>query len=213
MKTLFSTLLSNFGLIFLAGCASSGTVVVRTDPPDAKVFMVDIKSGQNSLLGSSPLTFKKNIDEAKGAEVLHLRLEKEGFESKFTSVATISDETTFLDVKLSTTLSANNEVRKAFEVNRQLMNEAARLAAGKRFSEALVRIEKVLEVDPKNDEAYAAKGSLMFLMKDYEGAQSAWRKSLEINPSNDVVRAALVDLNISMDTSKRVPAQTREQPR
>ena len=209
MKALVKICLALVGLAFLAGCASSGTVVVRTDPPDAKVFLVDIKSGQNSLLGSSPLTFKKKIEQAKGAEVLHLRIEKEGHESKFASVATLTKETTFLDVTLSTVLSANNDVRKAFEVNRQLMVEATRLAAGKRFSEALVRIEKVLESDPKNDEAYAAKGSLMYLMKDYEGAQNAWRKSLEINPSNDSVRASLVDLNISLDSRKKNPAQKR----
>jgi Flp pilus assembly protein TadD len=86
------------------------------------------------------------------------------------------------------------------------MIEANRLAAAKRFSEALVRVEKVLETDPKNDEAYAAKGSLMYLMKDYEGAQGAWRKALELNPSNDMVRASLVDLNLNMDAPNRSPA-------
>lgn len=192
-------------------CASRGTVVVRTNPSDAKVYIVDTKTGDNSLMGQTPLTFSKKLAEEKDSEVFQLRIEKDGFESKYASVAAFGKETTYVDVKLSSVLSANGDIRKAFETNRQLMSEATRLAAGKRFSEALARIEKVIETDPKNDEAHAAKGSLMYLMKDYNGAHSAWKKALEINPSNDSVRASLVDLNLSLNSQQRNPADEEGQ--
>ncbi len=206
--TLVSALFSGIGL---SGCATTGTVVVRTNPPDANVYLFDTKTGSSSILGKSPLTFSKDLAAANGAEVFQIRVEKEGFETKYSSIAAFGKDTTYVDLKLSSPLSSNDEVRKAFEVNRQLMQEATRLAAGKRFSEALLRVEKVIETDPKNDEALAAKGSVLYLMKDYEGAQTAWKKSLEVNPSNESVRGSLVDLNINMDSKSRSPASTEGQ--
>lgn len=188
------------------GCATYGTVVVRSNPPEANVYMFDLKTGQNALLGKTPMTFSKKVAADKSADVIQLRIEKDGFESKYASVATLGKQTTYIDIRMSSAISANADLRKAFEVNRQLIMEANRLAASRRFSEALARVEKVLEVDPKNDEAHAAKGSLMYLMKDYEGAQVAWKKALELNPSNDAVRASLVDLNIGLDSPNRSPS-------
>lgn len=195
-------------LIALAGCASTGDVVLRSDPSQADVYVVDIKTGQSATLGKTPLTFSKKIPEGKNSEILQLRVEKEGFEPKYTSVATFGAETAFVDLTLSSVLDTKTNVRKAFEENRRLLTDANRLAAGKRFSEALTRVEKILESDPRNDEALAAKGSIQFLMKDYEGALASWKKSLEINPSNDEVRAAVVDLNLSLKAKKRSPANT-----
>lgn len=194
----------------MVGCTSFGTVVVRSNPPDANVFIFDSKTGQNSLMGKTPMTFSKSLATGKQADVFQLRFEKEGFESKFAAVSAFGRETTYVDVKLSSTQSANSDVRRAFEVNRQLMIEANRLAAAKRFSEALVRVEKVLETDPKNDEAHAARGSLMYLMKDFDGARVAWQRALEINPSNDMVRSSLVDLNLNLVSPKRSPANSAE---
>lgn len=193
-------------LLTQVACATRGTIVVRSNPPEANVFIFDAKTGQNSLIGKTPLTFSKNFAEGGGADVYQLRVEKDGFESKYASVAAFGRETTYLDLKLSSNLSTNLELRKAFEVNRQLMQEATRLASAKRFSEALARVEKVIETDPKNDDALAAKGSLMYLMKDFDGAQAAWTRALEVNPSNDSVRSSLVDLNLNLDNPKRSPA-------
>ncbi|NJL24587.1 MAG: tetratricopeptide repeat protein [Calothrix sp. SM1_5_4] len=140
--------------------------------------------------------------------MIQIRVEKEGFESKYASLSVLGRETTFMDLKLSSAQAASTEVRKAFELNRQLLQEANRLAAAKRFSEALARIERVIETDPKNDEAHAAKGSLMYLMKDFDGAQTAWKRALQLNPSNDLVRSSLVDLNLNTNAATRSPTQT-----
>jgi tetratricopeptide (TPR) repeat protein len=191
---------------FVQSCVSKGTVVVESNPQAANVFWIDRNTGTTSLLGQTPLTFSKNLAKDKNADIFELKFEKEGYESKLTSVASLGQETTFLNVQLSSTLSANSELRKSFELNRQLLAEATRLATNKRFSEALVRVEKILETDPKNDEALAAKGSLHYLMKDYENAELAWKKSLDLNPSNESVRSSIVDLKISIDSAQRLPA-------
>ena len=206
MAKLLCRLLLCLASLQLVACATSGTVVVRSNPPDANVFMFDSNTGQSSLLGKTPVTFSKELAEEKHSDIFQLRIEKEGYESKFTSVAAFSRETTYVDLQLSSSLAVNNDLKKAFELNRQLMQEANRLASSKRFSEALTRVEKVLETDPKNDDAQAAKGSLLYLMKDFEGAQNAWKKALENNPSNEMVRSSLIDLNLSLEGPKRSPA-------
>jgi Flp pilus assembly protein TadD len=76
---------------------------------------------------------------------------------------------------------------------------------GQRYSEALARVEKVIELDPRSAEALAAKGSILFLMRDFEGARDSWTRSLELNPSQASVREALLDLNIQLNVS-RAPA-------
>jgi tetratricopeptide (TPR) repeat protein len=201
MKKLFNFFLS----LYLGSCASTGQVVVRTDPPDTSVFLVDTQSGQNALLGKTPFSFDREIAEKKGSDVIQLRFEKDGYEPKYSAVASFGQQTTFLDVKMNSISVANGELRKAFELSRTLMNEANRLVLSKRFSEAITRIEKILELDPKNSEAMAAKGSVLYLMKDLEGAKIAWTKALELNPSDEGVRSSLVDLNLQNSMS-RLPA-------
>lgn len=191
-----SRFIYSLGLLFLLlGCATSGSVVVRTEPPQAKVYFVDSVSGQTALLGETPLTFDRR-EQAKGKDVIQVRIEKEGFEPKYAAVASFGGETTFVDVKLNSTANASGDIRKAFEASRGMMLEANRLVSAKRFSEALVRIEKVIEIDPRNSEAHAAKGSVLFLMKDLEGAKTSWTRALEINPGYEIVRSSLIELNL-----------------
>jgi tetratricopeptide (TPR) repeat protein len=190
----------------IVGCASTGSVVVRSEPPAAKVFFVDMESGQSALIGETPLSFDRR-DHAKGKDVIQLRVEKEGFQSVYSAVASFSRQTTFLDLKLATVQSAKAEIQQAFDAARSLLAEANRLVLGQRFSEALARAEKVIELDPRNAEALAAKGSILYLMKDFEGAKNSWTRSLELNPSQASVREALIDLNVQLNVN-RTPAST-----
>ncbi len=186
----------------LISCATKSTVVVRSEPVNAKVFLVDSKSGQSALIGNTPLTFDRENYAKKDSDIIQMRIEKEGFEPKYSSVASFGGETTFVDVNLPSILEGKKEISEAFETSRVLLTEANRLVLSKRFPEALTRVEKILEVDPKNPEAYAAKGSILYLMKDYEGAHSSWSKALELNPAFESVRASLIDLNTQFNIRK-----------
>jgi tetratricopeptide (TPR) repeat protein len=179
--------------------------VVRSEPPAAKVFYVDIQTGQSALIGETPITFDRR-EQAKGRDVIQLRLEKEGFQSTYSAIASFSGETTFVDVKLPSVMSAKTELQQAFEASRSLLAEANRLVLAQRYSEALARIEKVIELDPRSAEALAAKGSVLYLMKDFEGARQAWTNSLEINPGQAAVREAMLDLSVQL--RGRMPASS-----
>lgn len=198
-KTLF-IVCSGLICSLVIGCATSGTVVVRSEPPNAKVYYLDSESGQNALIGETPLTFVRS-EHAKGKEVIQLRVEKDGFEPRYSAVASFGGETTYVDLKLASVAVASAETRKAFELSRDMMTEANRLAAGKRFSEALTRVEKVIEVDPKNADAHAARGSILYLMKDPDGAKQSWTRALELNPGFESVRSSLMELNLGQSQS------------
>lgn len=201
-------ILQTAAVFALVGCSTTGTVVVRSEPAGANVYFVDSKAGLNSLIGTTPLTFKKS-ERAAGNDVIQLRVEKDGFEPKYSAVAAFSGQTTFVDLKLRSQSVAKGEIRDAFEAVRTLMLDANRLVLAKRFSEALGKIEKSLELDPKNAEVHAAKGSVLLLMKDLEGAQTAWNRALEFNPGLQAVRDSLLQLNLRNDLS-RGPASTEE---
>lgn len=197
------------GFTGIVACATKSTVVVRSEPVNAKVYLVDAKSGQNALIGNTPLTFERELYAKKDSDILQIRLDKAGYESKYTAVASFGGEITFVDVDLPSILEGKKEVSEAFETSRVLLTEANRLVLSKRFPEALTRIEKILEVDPKNPEGHAAKGSVLYLMKDYEGAHGAWTKALELNPSFESVRSSLIDLNTQFKIRKPSSAEGR----
>lgn len=205
LKKLLSLSGGAIALLLALGCASAGSVVVRSEPPAAKVFYVDIQTGQSALIGETPITFDRR-EQAKGRDVIQLRLEKEGFQSTYSAIASFSGETTFVDVKLPSVMSAKTELQQAFEASRSLLAEANRLVLAQRYSEALARIEKVIELDPRSAEALAAKGSVLYLMKDFEGARQAWTNSLEINPGQAAVREAMLDLSVQL--RGRMPASS-----
>jgi hypothetical protein len=189
----------------LLSCSSSGSVVVRSEPANAQVYVVDSASGQSALIGQTPLTFSRIEKATKGSDIIQLRVEKDGFQARTPAVASFGGGTTFLDVELIPAVVARGEVRESFEKARQYLGNANRLVLSKRYADALGEIEKVIELDPKNTEALAAKGSILYLMKDFDGAATSWSRALELNPNFDTVRSALIDLN--MEGKTRTPAQ------
>ena len=189
------TLLGALGCASLSSMFSGGAVVVRSQPPQASVYFIDSKTGQGALIGKTPLTFQRGDHAIAGNDLIQLRVEREGYEPRYAAVTAFGRETTYLDLVLSQPLVAKPDIREAFEQSRRLMEEANRLLLNKRFSEALMAVEKILALDPKNAEGHAAKGSVLYLMKDYDGAVSAWTRALELNPSFDSVRESLIQLS------------------
>ncbi|MBS1985200.1 MAG: PEGA domain-containing protein [Bdellovibrionales bacterium] len=184
-------------LSFLMGCSSSGGVVVRSVPAGAKVYALDPKTGEGALIGETPLSFDKRTQAPEGVDVIQLRLEKEGYQSKNTAIAVFGSGTTYLDMILQSGAVTKGEIRESFDLVRAHDRRMNELVLENRYAEALAEAEQILKLDPKNAETFAAKGSILFLMKDVDGARSAWSQALALNPGNEEVRNALLDLNIS----------------
>ncbi|MCB0367899.1 MAG: tetratricopeptide repeat protein [Bdellovibrionales bacterium] len=203
MKSYLNPLISIM-VLFLSACSTTSHVVIRSEPSAAKVFFIDKRTGQNALLGTTPISFERDFSNKNNDQIMQLRIEKDGFEPKNTAIASFGGQDTFVDIRLNTVASSKKEISDAFEKSRVLLSQINRLVLTNRYSEALLNIEKILELDPKNSEALSAKGSVLFLMKDFDGARKFWTQALDLNPNLENVRSSLIEM--SLNGNNRMPA-------
>jgi tetratricopeptide (TPR) repeat protein len=82
------------------------------------------------------------------------------------------------------------------DYNRALfsLQESQRLFSLKRYTEALVQINKSIDAAPNLALAHAIKGSIYYMLQNMNQAKISWEKALELDPSMDNVRAILYRL-------------------
>jgi len=89
------------------------------------------------------------------------------------------------------------------------------------FSGAKRQIEEALELDPKYAKAWARKGDIEFMVKDFHKAMTSYKKGLEVDSENTACREGLqkVQMQISYgrasmteEEKKRQAAQAMEDP-
>ncbi len=82
------------------------------------------------------------------------------------------------------------------DYNRALfsLQEAQRLFSLKRYTQALVEINKSIDAAPNLALAHAIKGSVYYMLQNMQQAKISWEKALELDPSMDNVRAILYRL-------------------
>lgn len=82
------------------------------------------------------------------------------------------------------------------DYNRALssLQESQRLFSLKRYTEALVEINKSIAAAPNLALAHAIKGSVYYMLQNMNQAKISWERALELDPSMDNVRAILYRL-------------------
>lgn len=71
-------------------------------------------------------------------------------------------------------------------INQNAVVEATKLVESEKYYDALILLNKVLEENPKNADAYYYKASIYDIQKKYQQAIDNYKKSLEYNPNQDV---------------------------
>jgi tetratricopeptide (TPR) repeat protein len=79
------------------------------------------------------------------------------------------------------------------DYNKALFNlqEAQKLFSERRYPQALAEINKSVDSAPNMALAYAVRGSIYYMLRQFQEAKSSWEKALELDPSMDNVRAIL----------------------
>lgn len=72
-----------------------------------------------------------------------------------------------------------------------LMYQSQRLAVSGQYEEALGLIEEAIAQDPDRSSLHAVRGSVLYKLKDYEEAEAAWTKALELDPGAYDVKRSL----------------------
>lgn len=73
----------------------------------------------------------------------------------------------------------------------ELMYQAQRLATLGQFRKALGLVDEAIAQDGEVAALHAVRGSLLVKLRDYPGAEEAWTRSLELDPSAHDVRAGM----------------------
>lgn len=67
---------------------------------------------------------------------------------------------------------------------------------GKEPQQAILFLEKAVEITPENDSYWYNLGGAYYTIRNFEKARSAWTKALELNPANDQAKQGLAALPV-----------------
>jgi len=155
------------------GC-STPRYVIKSDPTDATVYL------NEKALGRTPLEVR--VKDLPMTENLQLNFVK----ANYGEVKTVIPGPRMGSLGEEIVVHIPKQESQSDLVNRrmaQILN-AHVLAIHNHFQEAIQAIDQVLAEDPKLVAAQLLKASVMFLGKNYEGAQTQYEKVLELDPSN-----------------------------
>ncbi len=71
------------------------------------------------------------------------------------------------------------------------LQDAQRLFSERKYQQALAQINMSIEAAPNMALAYAVRGSVFYMLRQFPDAKLSWEKALELDPSMDNVRAIL----------------------
>lgn len=234
----------------LSACA--GKYIIKSYPPEAKVYIRDINTNEKKLIGTTPTEIK---EDTKMGDVFFLTLEKDNYKPKDIMVKVNQGESIAVSARMDPLLPGEMDaaVAKKDDENKPqdgspkkddepkdwqqeiadmklrialLENTTAfykdaifspRLAGGvpssdrdrkekvvglvfeaqqaimkKRYPEALVSLDKAIQLDEYATNAWLLKGSVNYLQRNFEGAKIAWERTLKLDPYN---KAAFSYLN------------------
>ena len=77
----------------------------------------------------------------------------------------------------------------------KIFQEAVNLFEENKFDEAKEKFEKVVKIDPNNDEAYYYLGKIQNKFQNFGQAINFYNKALELNPDNEHVKYAINIVN------------------
>lgn len=183
------TSLALLACILLGGCAS--TYVLQSEPSGAQVSLKQ-KDGSVAL-GQTPLDF--SASQLPEDQNFVLEFTKPGFETRSVEVMPIKQSRTELTVKLETAaeIKQANELERSRKLVSDIFN-IQELVFRRKFVDALTEIKELEKKESKLPELYVLKGSVYFLMNDFEQAKESWKQALQLDPSLANLRLRIADL-------------------
>lgn len=83
----------------------------------------------------------------------------------------------------------------------KIFKEAVKLFEENKFDDATKKFEKIVEIEPKNDEAYYYLGKIQNKFQNFGQAINFYNKSLELNPDNEHVKQSIGIVNNILNIS------------
>jgi hypothetical protein len=186
-------------LLAVAAVATSSCVhrvIVKTDPPGARVRILGESGKAGSTLGTTPL----DIKSLPGDDVAIVELEKDGHLPKMLVIPKVKNATITATVKLQ-------PLTREFLVEKNRREFAAAMNAN--FAQllklqSLVLARNKTEVEKLDTQMrgdfddvslfHSLMGNYYFLQSDFKKARGRYQKALALDPYNEEARSMLADM-------------------
>lgn len=176
-------------LIFMLVASCSAKFTVKSDPPEAEVFILDVKSGEKKSLGKTPLDIpaedvKKSVQNAPQAgEFYTVTIEKTGFETQSLSVPAGQFTTvlTALDVKLK-----EGPTKKELSIAKEILDHlflAQKFALAGQFERSQIELDKIITPYPDFTRALTMRASIYYVQKNYPESLKWYEEALKKDPT------------------------------
>ncbi len=180
-------------LLGLCGAALAGLpacaqkFVIKSDPPEASVYLVTPEKGEKKLVGPTPLEatparLRELYGDEKGAsdQYVELMVEKDKFKSERILVpfGSMGSQVTEVQVRMK---EGVDEERTAMDLVQSLLL-AQKYAALKEYERAVIELDKILASHPKFIRALAMKGAVYFVQQKWDESARWYEEVLKVDP-------------------------------
>ncbi len=189
-----------FFFFFLAvfSACSTQKIKIQSNPEGAQIYLTAPQSEDKKFIGKAPLEIDVEQVNAmvhvlpSSRQFVRVVAENKGFESKEVLVPTgvLGTFDTVVRIKLdpSKPKSDNSKLVVQYLVNAQdLINQGD-------FDRADLEVERSVQLEGLNPWAYAMRGHILMLKKDYKKSLAAYEKAVEIDPTNEALLKKIVKI-------------------
>lgn len=178
--------------------ACSSRVVLRSDPPEAMIWLPDENAGGNRPLGRTPLDLsasqitKTLAASSRVSDFFELVVTKEGYQTEhyFLPVESLSSSELGLLVKL---MPDHGQERLA-KVMIERLFYVQKLARKGEFKAAHATIDKVLKLWPMFPRALMMKASIFYVQRNYEDSLKWYERALLTESGSDEAARMMLEL-------------------
>ena len=185
---------------FFAAACQTNQIKLESSPAGAEVELLNVEKNSYEPLGKTPYVIEGDnvIHFVHSNDLLSIRISKEGFIPEHL----LLDRSSNPKVDFHTQLKPAGAALGAATDMKEVLSETANVVAAKvqdinanveaeKFDQALAEINELLAAYPNSYYLYDIKGSVHVLRHEISQARESYRKSLTIQPNNEMTKKAL----------------------
>jgi tetratricopeptide (TPR) repeat protein len=173
-----------FTVFLISFAANAEKLKLKSDPPDATVFIRDLGGVQNVKVGSTP--YEGNLldlatNYAKSNFFLVV-IEKNGYETQSILLSDLLKS----DIELSINLLPKDDILHFRKIEKSINDlfESQRLMRAQQYDQAITLLKTIETEQPKISIVPEMLGSAFYLKKDQRASLTWYEKAYRMNPEN-----------------------------
>lgn len=157
---------------------------LKSDPPDAAIFIRDLSGAQNIKIGSTP--YEGNLQDLAAnyakSNFFLIVVEKLGYESQSVLLSDLLKS----DIELSLNLTPKEDILHFRKLDKNINDvfEAQRLIRAQQYDESISLLKAIEIEQPKLSIIPEMIGSALYLKKEMKSSLTWYEKAYRMNPEN-----------------------------